>query len=156
MMTKALVANGATVYILGRRREVLEKAALDIDPVAVRPIVCDVTSKDSLQNAASVVLQEAGHINMLLCNAGVGGPQTPKPSPAFDMTLKDFATANWNVPMEDYTRTFEANTIAVWYTVMAFLMLLDAGNKKGNVLQTSQVITITSLAAFNKVRGEAT
>jgi NAD(P)-dependent dehydrogenase (short-subunit alcohol dehydrogenase family) len=33
---------------------------------------------------------------------------------------------------------------------MTFLPLLDAGNKKGNVQQTSQVLVTSSIAAFNK------
>ena len=34
---------------------------------------------------------------------------------------------------------------------MAFLKLLDNGNKRGNVSQSSQVIVTSSIAGFNKV-----
>ncbi|KAG9251280.1 uncharacterized protein F5Z01DRAFT_728794 [Emericellopsis atlantica] len=157
LMTKALVANGATVYILGRRLEVLEQAARSIQEEVgpnhgvVRPLVCDVTSKPSLKEAAEAVSKDLGYINLLICNAGIGGPQKPRPLSESQMSLKEFTADNWDVPMEDYTRTFETNTIAVWFTAMAFLELLDAGNVKGNVWQKSQVVATTSIAGFNKV-----
>lgn len=153
MMAKALAENGATVYILGRRAEVLEAAVKSIGrPETVRALVCDVTSKDSLQAAADAVRAQSGHLNLLVCNSGIGGPQTPRPSADAQMTLEEFARANWEVPVEDYTHTFAVNTSAVWYTTLAFLTLLDAGNKKGNVFQKSQVIATSSIGGFNKVR----
>jgi len=42
------------------------------------------------------------------------------------------------------------NTVAVWYTVVAFLGLLDAGNKNANVEQKSQVIATSSIGGFNR------
>lgn len=151
-MAKALASNGATVYILGRRQDKLEAAAKSIGKDTVKPIVCDVTSKNSLAAAANTVDQDVGYLNLLICNAGVSGPQTRSSLHEPDMTLEEFAQANWNVPMDDFTQTFAANTSAVWYTTMAFLGLLGAGNKKGNVAQLSQVIATSSIAGFNKVR----
>jgi NAD(P)-dependent dehydrogenase (short-subunit alcohol dehydrogenase family) len=40
--------------------------------------------------------------------------------------------------------------VAVWYTIIAFLGLLDTGNKKGNVEQKSQVIATSSIGSFNR------
>ncbi|KAM0326567.1 hypothetical protein ACHAQA_006436 [Verticillium albo-atrum] len=151
LMTRALVANGATVYILGRRGDVLKRAAQSTHVDAVKPVVCDVTSKESLTSAAEVILADTGYINLLICNAGISGPQTHRLSSEDQTSVTDFARANLDVPMEDYTRTFEANAVAVWYTAMAFLGLLDAGNRKGNVRQKSQVVATTSIAGFNKV-----
>jgi len=39
----------------------------------------------------------------------------------------------------------------VFYSVIAFLGLLEAGNNKGNVEQLSQVITTSSIAGFNRL-----
>lgn len=152
MMAKALAENGAAaVYILGRRMEVLETAAASIGKPSVKPLVCDVTSKDSLQAAAERVKHEVGHVNLLICNSGIGGPQTVRPTAKPALTVEEFAAANWDVPMDEYTQTFAVNVTSVWYTTMAFLALLDAGNKKGNVEQKSQVIATSSIAGFNKV-----
>ncbi|KAF3352530.1 hypothetical protein VD0004_g5605 [Verticillium dahliae] len=150
LMTKALVANGATVYILGRRGDVLRQAAQSIGVEAVKPVICDVTSKASLTSAVNVISADTGYINLLICNAGISGPQTHLPSSEHQISVEDFSRVNMDVSIEDYTRTFRANVVATWYTTMAFLRLLDAGNRKGNVRQKSQVVAITSIAAFNK------
>lgn len=68
-MTKALALNGAhKVYIVGRRKEVLEKAAQISSNIV--PIVGDVTSKDSLKAIAAQVQSEVGYVNLLIANSG--------------------------------------------------------------------------------------
>ncbi|KAK6073938.1 short chain dehydrogenase [Seiridium cupressi] len=153
MMAKALAENGAAaVYIVGRRQDILESAAASIGKSSVKTLVCDVTSRESLQKAADTVKQEVGYLNLLICNSGIAGPQTPRPTaPAHaQLTVEEFAAANWDVPVDEYTKTFALNATGVWYTTMAFLTLLDAGNKKGNVVQKSQVIATSSIGGFNK------
>ncbi|KDN65921.1 putative short chain dehydrogenase [Colletotrichum sublineola] len=148
MMAKALAVNGAEkVYILGRRKEVLQEAASSVGPNVV-PLVCDVTDKSSLKEAAAVIEKEAGFINLLVCNAGVGGPQVKAPSA--ETTVAEWAEQHLEHDMSDYTRTFDVNVTSVWYTTMVFVKLLDLGNKKGNLSQTSQVVSTSSIAAFNK------
>ncbi|RYP72667.1 hypothetical protein DL769_004409 [Monosporascus sp. CRB-8-3] len=159
MITKALVANGASkVYILGRRLAVLEEAAKSTGSSAVIPLVCDVTSQTDLAAAASKVHSEVGYVNLVVCNSGIGGPYGIRPRP--DMSLDEYASANLAVDFDDYTKTFAVNTAAVWYTAMSFLKLLEllhsmltyphAGNKQGNVEQKSQVVAVSSIAGFNK------
>ena len=149
MMAKALVENGAhKVYILGRRIDVLQQAAAAIGKPSVVPLYCDVTSKVSLQSIASVIETDAGYLNLLVCNSGIGGPQVRKPTS--DTTLEEFVDQNWSFDFDDFNNTFAVNTTAVWFTAMAFLKLLDAGNKKGNIAQTSQVIATSSIGGFNK------
>ncbi|KAI1205507.1 NAD(P)-binding protein [Annulohypoxylon truncatum] len=149
MIARALAANGASkVYILGRRLEVLQKAAAEVGPNVI-PIKADVTSKESLQSAVDQVKQDAGFVNLLVCNSGIGGPYGIRPKK--ETTLDEFVEANLSVPIEDYTSTFNVNTSAVWYTTMLFLKLLDAGNKQGNVEQMSHVIVTSSIAGLNKL-----
>ena len=148
MLAKALVGNGAEkVYIMGRRKEPLEKAQESLGP-KVEIIVGDVSKKDDLVAAAAIVRSQVGYLNLLICNAGVLGPKVPPPSES--TSAEEWAAKNLEVPVEEYTKTLEINTTAVWYTTMAFLGLLDAGNKKGNLSQSSQVITISSIGGFNK------
>ncbi|ROT42504.1 short chain dehydrogenase [Sodiomyces alkalinus F11] len=149
MIATALATNGADkVYILGRREQVLKEAAAAIGPNVI-PLTCDVSSKESLQEAAATVERDVGYLNLLVCNAGIGGPQVKAPTP--EMTAAEWAEQNFHHAQEDYTRVFDVNVSSVWYTAMAFLKLLDLGNKKGNVPQTSQVITTSSIGAFNKM-----
>lgn len=148
MITKALAQNGAAkVYIAGRRLEVLENAAKAIGPTVV-PVQCDVTSKDSLQAAAERIRQETGYLNLLVCNSGIGGPQVPLIKE--ETTVEEWADQNFAIPFEDYTRTFAVNASSVWFTSMACLKLLDEGNKRANVKQSSQVVVLGSISAFNK------
>ncbi|KAF4122716.1 Short-chain dehydrogenase [Geosmithia morbida] len=148
MITKALVQNGAArVYIAGRRREVLEQAASSLGPNVV-PLTCDVTNKNSLREAAETVREQTGYLNLLVANSGVSGPHA-KPIAA-DTTIEDFAARNFDIGFDDYVGTFAVNTAAVWFTAMAFLPLLDAGNRKGNLQQTSHVIVTSSVAGYNK------
>lgn len=149
MMAKALALNGAyKVYIIGRRKEVLEAAAKESPHGNIIPVLGDVTSKDSLESTATFIEEDVGYINVLIANSGIGGPQAPGIKP--ETTIEDFQSAMWKMPMDDYTKTFAVNTSAVWFTAIAFLRLLDAGNKKANVEQKSQVIATGSIAGFNK------
>ncbi len=149
MMTKALALNGARkVYIIGRRKAVLEAAAKESPHGNIIPIEGDVTSKDALQSIVSHIEKEVGYINVLIANSGIGGPQTT--SITVESSLEDFQSALWNQSFNEYTDTFAVNTSAVFFCVVAFLKLLDAGNKKGNVEQKSQVIATSSIGGFNR------
>ena len=83
MLTKTFVANGAArVYILGRRRHVLEAVAQDLGPEVVVPIVADVVDKDALIRAAEVVREDIGWVNLVCCNSGrMVGMSAPLPLP---------------------------------------------------------------------------
>lgn len=74
-MAKTLAANGAKVYITGRREEVLEtSAAAHGSPEALRgsggsggsivPLVMDVTSKDSIRAGVDKVAEEEGRVDV--------------------------------------------------------------------------------------------
>ncbi|RYP76023.1 hypothetical protein DL770_007301 [Monosporascus sp. CRB-9-2] len=159
MITKALVANGASkVYIIGRRLAVLEEAAKSTGSSAVIPLVCDVTSQTDLAAAASKVHSEVGYVNLVVCNSGIGGPYGISPRP--NMSLDEYASANLAVDFDDYTKTFAINTTAVWYTAMTFLKLLEYVSmhtpvereslSESNVEQKSQVVAVSSIGGFNK------
>lgn len=148
MMARALAANGAhKVYIIGRREAALQAASKSVPTSNIVPIVGDVTSKESLKSIADRIEKEVGYINVLIANSGIGGPQS-KITP--ETTLEDFQKQMWETEFDEYVKTFSVNTAAVWYTVMAFLILLDKGNKKGNVVQRSQVIATSSIGGFNR------
>ncbi|KAF6223160.1 hypothetical protein HO173_003658 [Letharia columbiana] len=149
MMTKTLALNGAhKVYIIGRRQEVLDAAAKESPHGNIIPLVGDVTSKDALQSIVSHIEKDVGYINVLIANSGIGGPQSS--SITRETSLEDYQSALWSQSFDEYTKTFAVNTSAVFFCTVAFLKLLDAGNGKGNVGQTSQVIATGSIAGFNR------
>lgn len=151
MMTKAFALNGAAkVYIVGRRKEKLDEAA-KISPNIV-PIVGDVTSKQSLQDAANFIKKDTGYLNLAICNSGTM-PQgvSAKPDQA---TLQEYAKAAMEVSFENWAESFATNTVSVAFTTFAFLELLDAGNKKGNAAgRTSQVLVTSSIAGYMRQSG---
>lgn len=149
MYAKALALNGAhKVYIIGRRKEMLEATAKESPHGNIIPIVGDVTSKEDLKSIAATIEKEVGYINVLIANSGIAGPQSLSIKP--ETSLEEFQAALWEQSFEEYTNTFAVNVSAVFFTTVAFLGLLDAGNRKGNVEQKSQVIATSSIASFNR------
>ncbi|PQE27644.1 putative 3-oxoacyl-[acyl-carrier- ] reductase protein [Rutstroemia sp. NJR-2017a BBW] len=150
MMARALALNGAhKVYIVGRRKEVLEDAAKSVSTNNIIPLVGDVTSKESIGSVVDHIKSEVGYINLLIANSGVAGPQATK-AVSESTTIEEFAEIYGSPSFEEMSQTFEVNTVAVMICVTAFLPLLDAGNKKGNVEQQSQIIATSSIAGFNR------
>lgn len=148
MMTKALEENGAKVYIVGRRLEVLERAAQQAKFGNIIPLQCDVTSKDDILKIVDHITKTDGFVNLVVANSGIQGPGLDNfPSNPSLGTIRDFL---WAMDDQSFNDVFRVNNTAVFYTVVAFLPLLEAGNSKGNVEQKSQVIATSSVASFNR------
>jgi len=74
MMARALALNGAhRIYIIGRRKDVLEKASKSVSTNNIIPLVGDVTSKEALTSVVSIIKSEVGYINLLIANSGTLG-----------------------------------------------------------------------------------
>lgn len=150
MMTRAFATNGAAkVYIVGRRKEKLDETAA-LNPEVIVPIVGDVTSKESLCQVADQVEKDAGYVNLVCVNSGTMPPAIGVNSREVDVhTYRQKALEQRT---EDWEETFKTNSIAVFFTTMAFLTLLDAGNKRQNFpLQQSQVLVTSSIAGYLRV-----
>ncbi|KAK3302970.1 uncharacterized protein B0T15DRAFT_401419 [Chaetomium strumarium] len=169
-MARALAINGAQrVYILGRRLDVLQDAAAKHHPTVFVPIQCDVTSKDSLQAAVDRISSEVGYINLLVANSGIGGPaeRWDRTLPLSEIRAQMFDQS----VMSRMTDVMNVNVTGAFFTMVAFLELLDAGNKRavavrpggeivfGAPLQPgggdvpsiqSQVIVTSSIAAYSR------
>lgn len=73
------------------------------------------------------------------------------PEPADD--IKAFQKKLWEAgTKEEFNKTFEVNVTAVYYTTVAFMDLLDAGNKRAASPDepTSQVITVSSIGGLRR------
>lgn len=151
MITKAFVQNGAAkVYITGRRKEKLDEAA-KLHPSIV-PIVGDVTSKESLMEVAAQVQRETGYINLLCCNSGYMPP--PIGVKSAEVSIEEYASKALDQKPEDWNATFATNSTSVYFTSMAFLTLLDAGNKQNNAPgRKSQILVTSSIAGYLRVPG---
>lgn len=150
----ALAANGAkAVYVLGRREDALV-ATRDTSPSPgiIRPVVCDVTSKDSLKAAADRVREELGYCDVVFANSGaITANNASIISNLDNLDLKSIQEGLWAHDMEDFTQSFHINVSAAFYTVLAFLDLLDEGNKRAVVPQKSQAIITGSVASYSRL-----
>lgn len=67
MAAQALAANGAKVYITGRRKEVLESSAKihgsNLSGSLV-PLVMDVTDKSSIKAGVETIRKQDGYVNV--------------------------------------------------------------------------------------------
>lgn len=160
-MARALVSQGAAkVYILGRRLQVLEAAAKE-HPNLI-PHKCDVTSKEDLQSIVNRITKEVGYVNLVIANSGVLGPSV-RFNPAHSVSdLKKILFDDFS--MTEMTEVLHVNITAAFFTMSAFLELLDAGNKnalKGGfgkpdqegsdvIAIQSQVIFTSSISAFSR------
>ncbi|KAI2635128.1 short-chain dehydrogenase [Xylaria nigripes] len=162
MMARALVNAGAKkVYLLGRRQEVINSVAAEHK--AFVPIVCDVTSKLSLQSAVDAVAKDSGYVNLLIANSGAPGPVKRL---NHDLSIQELRKALFEeASMEEFTQTLNVNVTGAYFTMLAFLELLDAGNKnalkggfgapidKTNVLSIqSQIVFTSSIAGYSRDR----
>ncbi|KAI1762227.1 short chain dehydrogenase [Hypoxylon sp. FL1150] len=161
MMAKGLASAGAKkVYILGRRQDALETAAKA--HASIVSVQCDVADKASLQSAVDFVTKDAGFVNLLIANSGILGPRntfTP------GLSIKEVRKSMFeDVAMEDFTQAFHVNVTGTYFTILAFLELLDEGNKQalkggfgapvtpGSDVQSiqSQVIITASISGFSR------
>lgn len=173
--TTTLVKNGAhKVYILGRRAGPLQEAARSLNGDSSNPVVvaieCDVSSPPSVAAAVSKIQHDVGHVDVLINNAGILGPNQKA---AYEATtiqeLQEVLLRN----AEGWESTFAINSTAVANVSAAFLTLLDAGNKRrgwesgvvrdrarqrdakvdavdADDLRTSQIITVSSISSMNR------
>lgn len=154
----ALAENGAAkVFILGRRVEVLQETVSLSKKDTIIPVQADITSKDSLQAAYETVAAQAEHVDLLIANSGYGGlpmsPLGPKPDGSIP-SLLEFRDHLWSSPEDDFGKLTEINVKGTFFTVVAFLPLLNAANerrpapvKDRPAAPTAQVIIVGSVAA---------
>jgi len=71
----ALAKRGATLGLVARRRELLEKLRKECEKAGgtARVFACDVTDEDAVLAAAEDFVHEFEHIDLLIANAGIGG-----------------------------------------------------------------------------------
>ncbi|KAF5367326.1 hypothetical protein D9757_010111 [Collybiopsis confluens] len=153
MMATALENNGAIVYIVGRRYDVLQRAAKESSRFKnIIPLQGDITDRESLLDVVQTIKAQHGYIDLLVNNAGIArnlyvhplpspeeslnlrSPPSPPASPSLEPSvpsIKGFQAALWNTGApEDFAETFSTNVTAPYYSTVAFLDLLHQGNMR--------------------------
>lgn len=125
---KAFAAEGAAVFITGRRQDALDAALKQIGGrvTGVRGDMADLADIDRLYDA---VQQKHAQIDVVFANAG-GGELAPLGA----------------ITEEHYEKTFDSNVKGVLFTVQKALPLLRDG---GSVILTASTTSIKGTGAFS-------
>jgi len=125
---KVFVAEGAKVYITGRRREVLDRAITEIGGEVVG-VQADSSSMADLDRLYDQVKAESGRVDVLFANAG-GGGMLPL----------------GQITEEQVDDTFDRNVKGVIFTVQKALPLMGKG---GAIVLTGSTAGTEGTAAFS-------
>ncbi|MDX2973490.1 SDR family oxidoreductase [Kribbella solani] len=122
-----LAADGASVALLARRRDRLEKLAAEITEAGgtALAVPADVTSPDSVAEAAALVQDRFGDLDLLVNNAGL-------------MRVVPFADG----PVADWRSTIDVNVTGVITVTHAFLPAL----RRSAATRTTDLVNVSSLA----------
>jgi NAD(P)-dependent dehydrogenase (short-subunit alcohol dehydrogenase family) len=125
---KRFVAEGAFVYILGRRQTQLDEAVKAIGP-GVKGIQGDVSKPEDLDRLFAAVRADKGTLDILFANAGVGnlGPLGAITAQQFD-------------------QVFDVNVKGTLFTVQKALPLMKSG---GSLILTGSTTGTKGTAAFS-------
>ena len=109
-IARAYVREGACVYITGRREAKLREAVEEIGGT-IGYVVADVSDKDAMLAVAERIRSEQGHVDIVICNAGIGGY----------VALTDIDEA-------EFDRVMYTNVLGSYYTAQACLPLMGEGS----------------------------
>ncbi|EEF57782.1 SDR family NAD(P)-dependent oxidoreductase [Pedosphaera parvula] len=125
---KRFAAEGAYVFITGRRQNELEAAAKEIGN-NVTAVQGDISKLADLDRLYATVKKEKGHIDILFANAGLG----------------EFAPLG-SITEEHFDKTFNTNVKGTLFTVQKALSLLRDG---GSVILNASTTASTGNEAFS-------
>ncbi|KAJ7645568.1 hypothetical protein DFH06DRAFT_1211744 [Mycena polygramma] len=161
IISTGLAANGAKVYITGRRKEVLDKVVdgWDKQKGELIAVQMDVTNRESILEVKKLIQEKEGKLHILVNNAGQVGPTSPFLGDPSAPELKDAeslgqALFNNETPKE-WSDLYMINTFSTFFVTTAFLGLLDKGTRESQTPGfTSSVINITSISGIIKLAQE--
>lgn len=125
---RRFVAEGARVFITGRRQSELDKAVETIGR-GVTAIQADVAKLSDIDHVYDVVKADAGRIDVLFANAGV-------------YELGTFG----EITEEHFDKTFDTNVRGLLFTVQKALPLLAKGS---SVILTGSIASIKGFQSFS-------
>jgi NAD(P)-dependent dehydrogenase (short-subunit alcohol dehydrogenase family) len=149
MAAQTLAANGAKVYITGRREEALEKASQWHDPEGghgqiVPAITCDVNKKEELQKLVDYISSKEKQVDLLVTAAGISGSKVePESEDAGDLKERLWA----NETFDTWSEVLQTDVTSVFFSTVAFLPLLQAASKSRGDFMAS-VIVISSMSGI--------
>ena len=155
MITQALVANGAKVYITGRREDALDKVVEQYNsgPGKIVALPGDISSKDDVKRLADeVTKKESSGIHLLVNNAGIARDDNTrfskagKPDSTSAQAISDHLMQS---EPEQWAETFQTNLTAQFFMTAAFLPLL-AKARQITPGYSSSVVNVASISGVMK------
>ncbi|OCF31136.1 short-chain dehydrogenase [Kwoniella heveanensis BCC8398] len=147
----ALAANGAKVYITGRRLEPLEQAAKSAAPQdgkgQIIPIQADASNKEGILKVREFIQAREKWVNVLINNHGVSlehamideVEQTPE---ALSKEMFE------NETFDHWLDAYRINTASYYFTSFAFLPLLAAAKTVGNFPEAGNILNLGSVSGI--------
>lgn len=124
---KRFVAEGATVFITGRRKEKLDEAAKEIGGNIVG-VQADSSKLADLDKLYAQIKQLHGRLDIVFANAGIG----------------EFATIE-QLTEEHYDKIMDTNLKGVVFTVQKALPLIPKG---GAIVLNASIVSVKGMPAF--------
>jgi NAD(P)-dependent dehydrogenase (short-subunit alcohol dehydrogenase family) len=124
---KRFVAEGAYVFIMGRRRKELDAAVKEIG-ANVSGVQGDIANLADLDRLYQTVKAAKGHLDIVYANAGVG----------------EFVATS-ALTEEHFDKTFDVNVKGSVFTVQKALPLLADG---GSIILTGSIASVKGIPAF--------
>ena len=125
---KRFVAEGAYVFVTGRRQNELDTAVSEIGQ-NVTDVQGDVSNLVDLDRLYSIVKQQRGHIDILFANAGLG----------------EFATLG-QISEAHFDKTFAVNVKGLLFTVQKAVPLFKDG---GSIILNSSIAASKGVEGFS-------
>ena len=128
-LAEALCSRGLNVMLADVEKGALEAARLQLAEAGhgVAAHVTDVTDPSALQHLAASTVEQFRHVDLLVCNAGVGGSLGPI----------------WLSDPKDWSWTFGVNVFGVVHSLQAFLPAMVARGQ-GHVVNVASLAGLTS------------
>jgi len=125
---KRFVAEGATVFITGRRKEQLDQAIREIGNGAIA-IQGDISNLADLDRMFASIREHSGRLDIVFANAGLGA----------------FVPLG-HITEEHFDKTFDVNVKGTVFTVQKALPLMRDG---GTIVINGSMVSIKGMPAFS-------
>ena len=129
-ITRALLGDGFRVALVGRRREILDAAAVELDPDRTRTLTfsADIADAGAVQAVFDEVVRQWGRLDLLVNNAGVNAPLVP---------LEDTTPEQWHT-------VINSNLTGAFFCTQSAFRVMKAQDPQGGRIINNGSISATT------------
>ncbi|KAF8589023.1 NAD(P)-binding protein [Ramaria rubella] len=134
MCAQAFANNGARVYIVGRRKEALDRAVEVHGRTLANggkliAVTGDTSTKETISELVKEISSREKYINVLVNNAGINTSHRHSVEKG-DESAKALSEQLWGVEQSEWEDVYRTNVIGYYYTTVAFIPLLAEATKQ--------------------------